>query len=121
MNYLNGMLKGEAARAVAGLPLTNDNYKKAIELLKERFGKTQVLINAYMDSLSKIHGPLSCEIKELRTFYDTCETNIRGLETLGITTESYGSLLIPIIVKKLPVEIRCLIFRTDPLADTSLD
>ena len=36
-------------------------------------------------------------------------------------TESYGSLLIPILLKKIPEEIRCLIFRTDPLADSSLE
>ena len=39
MNYLNLMLKGEAARAISGLPLTEENYNKAIELLKECFGK----------------------------------------------------------------------------------
>ena len=38
MNYLNGMLKGEAARAISGLPLTEENYRKATELLKERSG-----------------------------------------------------------------------------------
>ena len=52
MNYLNGMLKGEAARAISGLPLTEENYKKAIELLQERFGKPQISTNAYMESLS---------------------------------------------------------------------
>ena len=36
-------------------------------------------------------------------------------------TESYGSLLIPILLKKTPEDIRHLIFRADPLADTSLD
>ena len=36
-------------------------------------------------------------------------------------TESYGSLLIPILLKKIPEDIRCLIFRADPLADSSLD
>ena len=40
MDYLNGMLKGEAARAISGLPLTEENNRKATELLKERFGKT---------------------------------------------------------------------------------
>ena len=30
MNYLNGMLKGEAVRAISGLPLTEENYRKAI-------------------------------------------------------------------------------------------
>ena len=69
MNYLNGMLKGEAARAISGLPLTEENYKKAIELLKERFGKPQNLTNAYMEALSKIHAP-SSETQNLREFYD---------------------------------------------------
>ena len=71
MNYLNGMLKGEAARAISGLPLTEENYKKAIELLQERFGKPQILTNAYMESLSKIDAP-PADTKNLRTFYDTC-------------------------------------------------
>lgn len=70
MNYLNGMLTGGSAHAISGLPLTKENYKKAVDLLKERFGKTQVFINAYMESLSKINAP-SNETKNLRTFYDT--------------------------------------------------
>ena len=57
MNYLKGMLANEAARAIAGLPITSQNYRKAIELLKERFGRKQTLINAHMESLSKIDSP----------------------------------------------------------------
>ena len=41
MNYLSGQLRGEAARAIAGLPLTNGNYRKAVELLRERYGTTE--------------------------------------------------------------------------------
>ena len=33
MNYLKGMLANEAPRAIAGLPITSQNYGKAIELL----------------------------------------------------------------------------------------
>ena len=120
MNDLNGMLKGEAARAISGLPLTEENYRKATELLKERFGKTQNLTNSYMESLAKIHAP-SSDTKNLRKFDDLCEANIRGSETLGVMTESYGSLLIPILLKKIPEDIRRLIFKADPLADSSLD
>ena len=113
------MLKGEAAHAISRLSLTEENYRKATELLKERFGKTQNLTNTYMESLSKIHAP-SSDTKNLREFYNICETNIRGLETLGIMTESYGSLIIPILLKKIPEDICHLIFRADPLADSSL-
>ena len=101
MNYPNGMLKGEAASTISWLPLTEENYRKATQLLKERFHKTQNLTNTCMESLPKIHVPTS-DTKNLREFHDIYETNICGLETLGIMTESYGSLLIPILLKKIP-------------------
>ena len=97
MNYLKGMLTDDAARAIAGLPILSRNYEISIELLKERFGRKQILINAH-----------------LRKFYDKCETKIRALETLGIQTDSYGRLLILILLKKLPEELRCTIFRAIP-------
>ena len=120
MNYLKGYLKGEAARAVSGLPLTDENYQKAVELLKDRFGRNQILINAYMESLIKRNVP-SSDVKRLRTFYDTCESYIRGLESLGIVTDTYGSLLIPVLLKKLPEEVRRIILRANSHADSSLN
>ena len=73
-----------------------------------------------MESLSKISAPLA-DVQQLRKFYDSCESNIRALETLGVQTDSYGSLLIPILLKKLPEQLRCTIFRTNPQEDCSLN
>ena len=42
----------------------------------------------------------------MRSFYDNCEAYVRGLESLGQPGTSYGTLLVPIIMKKLPNEIR---------------
>ena len=120
MNYLKGYLKGEAARAVSGLPLTDENYQKAVELLKDRFGRNQILINAYMETLIKINVP-SSDVKRLRTFYDTCESYIRGLESLGVVTDTFGSLLIPVLLKKLPEEVRRITLRANSHADSSLN
>ena len=58
---------------------------------------------------------------ELRTFYDTCESYIRGLESLGVVTDTYGSLLIPVLLKKLPEEVRRIILRANSYADSSLN
>ena len=33
MNYLSGLLKGEAARVIQGLPFSESNYKRADDLL----------------------------------------------------------------------------------------
>ncbi|XP_028512939.1 uncharacterized protein LOC114574468 [Exaiptasia diaphana] len=41
MSYLSGTLKDEAARAIAGLPMTSNNYEKATQILKERFGQNK--------------------------------------------------------------------------------
>ena len=43
---------------------------------------------------------------QLRYLYDKISVNVRDLEALGIKSQQYGSLLIPIIMAKLPPEIR---------------
>ena len=53
-NYLQGGLKREALDAISGLTLSMENYKEAIQLLKNRFGNEQLLISAHMESLIKI-------------------------------------------------------------------
>ena len=109
MNYLSGLLKGEAAKVI--LPLSESNYKRAVDLLKERFGQKQVLINAHMDALLKIPAATN-DVKKLRSLYDACEGYIHGLESLDVYPESYGDLLIPIIMKKLPEEVRRIMLRS---------
>ena len=105
MNYLSGLLKGEAARVIKGLPLSESNYQRAVDLLKERFRQKQALINAHMDALLKIPSATN-DVKILRSLYDSCEGYIHGLEALCVYPESYGDLLIPIVMEKLPEEVR---------------
>ena len=52
--YLRSVLEGEAATAIAALSLTATNYRNAVELLTQRFGKDTVIINSYMNRLMKI-------------------------------------------------------------------
>ena len=40
-NYLHSLLDGAAASSIQGLPLTEDNYENAVEILKDRFGRKQ--------------------------------------------------------------------------------
>ena len=104
-NYLRAQLQGDAARAIAGFPLTDANYTHSIDLLRERFGQSHKIVNAHMQALLDLPNP-SSDMTELRRFYDSVENHIRGLSSLGKSQESYGALLIPIILGKLPMEIR---------------
>ena len=42
-NDLKTLVIGEAANAVSGLSLTNDNYGEAINILKDQFGNKQII------------------------------------------------------------------------------
>ena len=111
-NYLSTLLEDEASRAIQGLPLTNANYNVAIEILKDRFGKPQTIVTAHMDDLLKLPSLGSnCRVKDLRAVLDQLTIHVRGLETLGISAQQYGSLLTPIVMSKLPSDIRLLVAR----------
>ena len=105
LNYLRAHLGGEALRAIAGFPLTSANYCQSVDLLKDRFGQPQRIVNAHMHALMNLPNPKN-EIKSLREFYDAIENHVRGLLALGWTTESYGALLVPMVLGKLPAETR---------------
>ena len=111
-NYLKGCLRGSAASAIDGISLTNDNFKVAVSILKDRFANPQLLISSYMDSLLKLPSVNSVEQpSRLRELYDKIEVNVRSLDSLGIKSETYGNLLSPIIMSKIPSELRLIISR----------
>ena len=74
-------------------------------MLEERSGNPQLLIHKRMiqllslEFLSSIFG-----LKNLRKVYDEVETQARSLEILGLDPKSYGSLLVPVLMTKLPDE-----------------
>ena len=72
-----------------------------------------------MDTLLNVPVVTSSHnLKGLRHLYDDVESHIRSLKTLGITPDSYGSLLAPVLLSKLPQELRLIISRKT--ADTEL-
>lgn len=59
-----------------------------------------------MDELLKVSACSSDKPYQLRYLYDKLSVNLRGLEVLSVKADQYGSLLIPIIMAKLPPEVR---------------
>lgn len=54
-SYLRSYLTGAAANVVAGLPLTKASYDNAIQLLQNRFGRKDLVINAHMTKLLNLN------------------------------------------------------------------
>ena len=83
-NHLNSLLEGQALRAIQELTLSESNYQAAIDILKQRFGKTQHIISMHMDELLKIPACTTDKTSQLRFIYDKLSINVRGLESLGV-------------------------------------
>ena len=103
--YLKAQLQGDAARAIADLPLTDRNYLHSITLLEDRYAQPHKFISAHMTALLEMPSPTN-SLASLRIFYDSVESHIRGLSFIGKSEHSYGDILVPILLGKLSPEIR---------------
>ena len=92
--------------------LTSDNCNSAgVEILQKRFEKIQQIITSHMEELLKLPACANNRSSSFRYVYDKICVPIRGLASLGVSADQYGSLLIPVIMEKLPTDIRLYIPR----------
>ncbi|KAJ0175545.1 hypothetical protein K1T71_008704 [Dendrolimus kikuchii] len=96
---------GSSARElVESFPPSGPNYHKALEQMKARFAKDEILIQCYVRKLLDIvlsQGNCS-DFSDLRTLYDKLNTQLRALETLGVTSEKYAAMLYPLVESAIP-------------------
>ena len=119
--YLKGYLTGEAARCIEGFTLTAANYSKALDLLKDRFGNKKLIISKHMDALLGLEKVRSAtSVKELRTLY-IIMVNIYALTAYDITLEQFGPMLSPVILQKLPSDIKLEVTRQQRDQDWNID
>ena len=80
--------------------------------MTERFGRKSMIVSSHMGSLLKLPSLFNCnDIRKLRQLYDTIEVHIRGLQSLDVSSETYGMLLVPVLLSKILEEIRLIIGR----------
>ena len=99
-------LECPAVSAIQGLALSEGNYAAALELLQQHFGRTQQVISAHMEELLKLPCCNGDRLAQLRAVYDKISVNVRGLEAIRVTADQYRSFLIPVIMGKLPSDVR---------------
>ena len=105
--YLRSFLSGDAKDSIAGLSLTERNYRVACEVLQKRFGRKQQIIFSHVQGLLNM-TPLSknASVTELRHMQDKLWNHVRSLESLDVTGEQYGVILTPLVLSRLTPDIR---------------
>ena len=121
-NYLTFLLERSAREAVSGLALTAANYHKAIDTLNKRFGCKQQIVNKHMDALLQVEAVVSSQsTRALRRLFDNISCHVRSLISLGIESDSYGSLLWSVLLNKIPADLQLMVSRKVSEADWNLN
>ncbi|GFW24344.1 uncharacterized protein TNCV_605911 [Trichonephila clavipes] len=92
-------VNGSRAREVVeSFPATAANYAKAVDSLKTRFGRDDLLVEVYARELLKLIISVQKQEKiSMTSLYDKLESYLRALKTLGVTTEKCASILYPMV------------------------
>ena len=102
-SYLKGSLRGRAANAIHGISITSDNYHTTIELLKERFGKGEVIIETLYSQLQ--HMPTATNrISDIKSTYENVEKILRQLESQKEDINNQ-KVLVQQILSKFPIQV----------------
>ena len=105
--YLRSFLEEPARNVIAGIPLKEKDYKTAVDILKSRFAKPSVIQRAHINKMINLPAVFSEKnVIRLRTLQDQIEIHYRGLEAIGVDRSSYSSIVVPILMEKVPEAIR---------------
>ena len=105
-HHLNSLPEGKAAATIGGLSVSGSTYKEAIKLLENRYGQKDNTIASHIEKLYNLPAVKNTDIKRLLNMFDKMETHVRGLKALGVATEQYDKLLIPLLQPKFPNDIQ---------------
>ena len=103
LTYLRSLLTGEASRCVEGMALCAENYGATCQILKDRFGRREQIVFGHIQALLQVG---QCQKQSLKSLQDELLVHVRSLETLNVTGERYGVVLTPILVSRLPEDVR---------------
>ncbi|CAG7832496.1 unnamed protein product [Allacma fusca] len=105
---IQSMREGSKAREVVdSFPLSCSNYPKVIDYLTERFGRDDILLKVYVRELLRLvlnAAQNSSDVISISSLYDKLETQLRALESLGVTQDKYAAMLYPLVESCLPEE-----------------
>ena len=105
------MLGDEASKVISSLQKTASNYKIAVDLLKKRYERPARIKYCHVKALMNIEVPKIVKgnmenVKDMWRFQDKLLKHIRGLEAMNVERSHCELFLVPIIVDRLPEELR---------------
>eukprot|EP00794_Sanderia_malayensis_P010579 gene10579-biopygen7718 len=110
--YLKIFLDEPAKFVLTGMRITDASYKTAIDLLQKRFRKVSVIQRAHVNELINLQSVYNEKnVQRLRTLHDQIKTHFGGLQTIGVNETTYSGIVVPVLLEKVPENIRISMIR----------
>ena len=112
-SYLRHLLEDSTRKAISGLELTATNYKEAAKLPEKRFAKPEIIKDAHINEIIKAPTVFNEKsVRRIRELFDFIENSHRGLQALKVDESYYSSILVPVVMDKIPGPFRLSMIRS---------
>ena len=108
--YLKDLLEPKVRAGIDGLPFSSEGYERAKNILRNKYGKTSEMVNAYVQNIMGLPIISGANPARIHQFYEALSFNVQALKTLGKFKEVNG--YVRMSIDKLP-GIRGDLVRTD--------
>ena len=99
-------LKGNAARLLSSITVTDANYAIARDILSDRFQNKRALVKAHIKAMMSIPKGHQENVGILRNVQEILDQNRRALENQGVNVKECDFLLLHLVTEKLDPETR---------------
>lgn len=103
--YLISVINDEALDLVKSLPISEDNFKVAYDLLKSRYHSPRRLVTLTINKILELPS-LNYKPTSMRLFDNSYNENMQALKALGTDISRTNPLLSTILLKKVDTDLR---------------
>ncbi|XP_076546670.1 uncharacterized protein LOC143305756 [Osmia lignaria lignaria] len=101
LHFLCSSLKGDASRAVSHLPVTENNFEVAWQIITSRYDNKRRLVSTHLNTLFSLPSVSSETPSELRSLRDNINISIQMLRNLQRPTEAWSDIIVFLGSQKL--------------------
>jgi len=100
-HYLLSAISGDVKKVTQHIPVSEQGFRAACEILVERYENERLIINTHIDNIMKLPSLTAENASQLRQIVDTTKCNLETLKAMKQNTDSWDMIIIYILVQKL--------------------
>jgi hypothetical protein len=100
-HYLLSAISGDVKRVIQHIPVSEQGFRVAWEILVERYENERLIINTHIDNIMKLSSLTAENASQLHQIVDTTKCNLEALKAMKQNENSWDMIIIYILVQKL--------------------